>query len=193
MKIFSIITFFSIAFLTQAQQLPGGLRGSASQPLVDSSSTVSSALNQKTTATAQTANIDVSAIEQVQNKSVLITIEYGRQFQAQQYTFELIEHSVNGWNKIRSWGTFPPSGYAAVRKDDLKAGHRYEFFMKPQVPESTQKEAGNVKIDILDIAHLQHLPGVESLIQKANPVYAFEESVSELVEAGADITFTFSL
>ncbi|CAB9518559.1 expressed unknown protein [Seminavis robusta] len=75
----------------------------------------------------------------------------------------------------------------------FKAGHRYEFFMKPQVPESTQKEAGNVKIDILDITHLQHLPGVESLIQKANPVYAFEESVSELVEAGADITFTFSL
>ncbi|CAB9521513.1 expressed unknown protein [Seminavis robusta] len=189
MKTISIIIFFALLFFAKAQEASsGGLRGNSFN--VDSSTTVASATD--ITVAENTVNTDKAKAEKGENRSVLITIQYDSKFQVETHEFELIENRADGWN-TRMRGHFPWSGFVARKCNNLHSGGRYTFLMKPQVPESTRMESGNVKVQILDITEVQHLQGVESLIQQGTIVYSFEESVPRLVEAADEIVFDFSL
>ncbi|CAB9501466.1 expressed unknown protein [Seminavis robusta] len=190
MKTISFIVLFASLFVAKAQDAPSsGLRGT---------SNVASALGApQIPSTLQATNLDVASPQeqvQPQDRSVLITIQFDSKFQVDSHRFELTENQVNGWRKMQMWGSVPRSGFVARTRDDLKEGYRYDFAMTPEVPESTRNEQGNVKVEILDITHVQgNVQAIDTLIEQGVLVYSFEEELAHLLQTEQDIFFTFSM
>ncbi|CAB9501371.1 expressed unknown protein [Seminavis robusta] len=189
MKTISFIALFASLFVVASAQVApsGGLRGTSG---------ASSALEEpQITSSIQATSIAATPRQvQEQDRSILVTIQFDSKFQVDSHRFEFTEHQVNGWRKMQMWGSVPRSGFVARTRDDLKEGYRYDFAMTPEVPESTRNEEGTVKVEILDISHVQgNVQAIDTLIEQGVLVYSFEEDLAHLLQTENDIFFSFSL